>query len=485
MDTKKFEKIDENIFQYKNIRFYASLKLLQQMDEQVLIQAKNISKLPGLVGYVTVLADAHWGYGFPIGGSAAFDIDSGVISIGGVGFDINCGVRTLKTDLKYNDIKKDIEKLADILYKNVPAGLGSEGSIYLSGNAIDEILVKGAKWAVENGYGDENDLEYIEDNGRVDFANPDMVSNKAKKREQNQVGTLGSGNHYLEVQMVEQIFDENIAQTFGLFKNQIVISIHCGSRGLGHQIGIDYLESFLKNANKLGLNIPEKEIVYLPFKYKVAQEYFQAVNCGINYAFANREVLGDIVRKSFKKLFKSSKIELLYDVGHNTVKIEEHDIRFNNSKNANKDFNNNGKKKYIKKLIVHRKGATRGFGPGVNNIPLKYKDVGQPVIIGGDMGDHSYILSGTKKAMYMNFGTTVHGAGRVLSRHKARKNYRAEQEINKLLKKGIIIKYHSIRSVAEEIPQAYKDVEEVVNSIDKAGISKKVAKLKPIIVIKG
>ena len=471
MDISKFEKLEEGIFKYKNILFFSTEKILLQMDEQVMVQATNVSRLPGLVGSVSILADSHWGYGFPIGAAAAFDMDEGIISIGGVGFDINCGVRTMITDLKLNDIKKDKQILATQLYQDIPAGLGSEGAISLSKRQINEIPIKGARWAVENGFGLFEDLDFIEDNGMVKNANPDKVSSRAKEREKNQVGTLGSGNHYLEVQYVEKIYDENIASIFGLTKNQIVVTIHCGSRGLGHQIGTDYLDKFLTRANKLKIALPEKEIVSLPFKDKLAQDYFEAVNCGINYAFANREVLGHIVRKVFKNIFGKIKLSLLYDVGHNTVKIEEHFI---------------GKKKNIsKRLIVHRKGATRGFGPGHPQIPLKYRDAGQPIIVGGSMGTASYILVGTQKAMEYNFGTTIHGAGRLLSRHKARKSYRAENEIEKLEKKDIIIKYHSIRSVAEEVPQAYKDIDYVIDAITISGISKKVARLKPIIVIKG
>lgn len=430
-------------------------------------QIYNVATLPGIQKYSLAMSDVHPGYGFPIGGVGAFDIDTGVIAVGGVGFDINCGVRALTTPLKKDDLNEEIKnKIANQFFRDIPVGLGSKGAIKLSLEEIDEVLVKGAEFAIERGFGLKEDLEFIEENGRVENANPANVSEKAKKRQFRQVGTLGSGNHYLEMQYVDEIFDQKAAEIFGLKKDQVIISLHCGSRALGHQIGTDYLKILYQAALKYKLPIREKELVCAPFKSPEGQQYFTAVNCGINTAFANRQVLTHLVRNSlfYSINIEPEKIKVLYDVGHNNVKIEEHEGR---------------------QLLVHRKGATRAFGPGRKEIPAKYQSIGQPVIVGGTMGTHSYILRGTEQGMKETWGSACHGAGRLFSRIKAKKKWRADELIKELGEKGIVIKGKSKSGLAEEAPGSYKDVDIVVNVMHNASISKKVAKLKPMIVIKG
>jgi tRNA-splicing ligase RtcB len=412
------------------------------------------------------MADVHPGYGFPIGGVGAFDVETGVIAVGGIGFDINCGVRTLKTKLTEEDINKDKEKLADTLFKSIPAGLGSKGDIKLSLHEIDEVLVKGAKYAVDLGYGFREDLEFIEENGCVAGAVPGNVSQKAKQRQFKQIGTLGSGNHYLEVQVIDEVFDEKAAKAYGLNKGQVMVSIHCGSRGLGHQIGTDYLKELDAASKKYNIPIRERELVAAPFKSPEGQKYFSAVNAGINCAFANRQALAHLTRKAFKESIGVDEKELktFYEIGHNTAKLETHEG---------------------KEMIVHRKGSTRAFGPGRHDIPDDYRNIGQPVLVGGTMGTCSFILHGTEKGMKDTFGSAMHGAGRNMSRQQAKKQWRGEELVKELASKGIIIKGHSLGGVAEEAPGAYKDVLDVVDVMHNAGIVKKVVKLKPLISIKG
>jgi len=439
-------------------------------DWSTLKQLRNIASLPGIQKNALALADCHPGYGAPIGGVAAMDLDEGVITFGSIGFDINCGVRTLATDLRREDIEGKKEELAEELFRHIPAGLGVTGELKLSESEIDSVLEKGAEYAVKQGYGFREDLKFIEMDGVAEGANTENVSRKAKQRQFKQVGTLGSGNHYLEVQYVEEILEEESAKAFGLFEGQILISIHCGSRALGHQIGTDYLIELKKASEKYGLNLADGELVSAPIASEEGQKYFSAVNAGMNCAFANRQVLTHLTRESFERVLgvPGKKIRTLYEVGHNTAKIEEHLV--------------DGKKK---KLLVQRKGATRGFGPGRKEIPVNYRKVGQPILVGGTMGTSSYILRGTEKGMLETFGSGVHGAGRKMSRHNAIKQFNGEQIEKELRSKGIILKARSVKGAAEEAPGAYKDIDAVVGVMERAGVNRIVARLKPVITVKG
>lgn len=589
---------------YIDREMVAELEREEKTDWSTLRQLKNIASLPGIQVRALALADCHPGYGAPIGGVTAMDLDEGVISFGSIGFDINClawdtrilteqepikiaefkpgkhnictiegnlikatspsafmklkpknkvlkivtecgntikatedhpfqtkngmieiknltigtviatidnskilwekiekikeikyqgrvydftipkthnfiannfvvsncGVRTLATNLGKKDIEEKKQELAEELFRHIPAGLGSTGELKLNESEIDEVLVKGAEYALECGYGFKEDLEFIEMNGRAPGADPESVSHKAKQRQFKQVGTLGSGNHYLEVQFVEKIFEQESAEAFGLFEGQILVSIHCGSRALGHQIGTDYLIELRNASEKYGLELADKELVSAPISSEEGQRYFSAVNAGMNCAFANRQVLAHLTRESLEKVLgvDQKEIRTFYEVGHNTAKIEEHEVE--------------GK---AKKLLVHRKGSTRGFGPGREEVPKKYRAFGQPILVGGTMGTASYILRGTEKGMKETFGSGVHGAGRKMSRHAAIKRFRGEQIARDLAGRGMIIKTHSWKGAAEEAPGAYKDIDEVVEVMDSAGINKMVARLKPLITIKG
>lgn len=435
-----------------------------------LAQIVNVAALPGIQRASMAMADVHPGYGFPIGGVGAFDMDEGVVSVAGVGYDINCGVRTLRTDLTCQEIEPKKEILADVLYQTVPAGLGSTGDIRLSKKEIDKVLVEGAEFVVRRGYGFEDDLVYIEERGRIAGANPEAVSHKAKERQFKQVGTLGSGNHYLEVQWVEEIYDDRVAGVYGLFPEQILISIHSGSRALGHQIGNDYLPELERASRKYGIPIRERELVCAPVGSPEGREYLSAVNCGINCAFANRQALAHLARVGFQRALgvRPDHIPTLYEVAHNTAKVETHDV--------------GGQEK---KLVVHRKGATRAFGPGRPELPAAYRPVGQPVLVGGTMGTYSYILHGTERAMEDTFGSALHGAGRVMSRRQAKKQFWGGDVIQNLAQRGIVIRAHSKAGVAEEAPGAYKDVDQVVDVMHHAGIIRKVARVRPLICIKG
>ncbi|MFW6048791.1 MAG: RtcB family protein [Candidatus Bipolaricaulota bacterium] len=433
-------------------------------------QLINVASLPGIVSASIGLADIHPGYGFPIGGVGAFDVEDGVVVAGGVGFDINCGVRLLRTPLEVRDVTKVKDKLADALYRTVPAGLGSEGEINLSIEEIDKALVQGARFGLEIGYGIEDDLEYVEENGRIDGADPKNVSRRAKQRQFKQVGTLGSGNHYLEVQEVEEIYDREAGDAYGLHEGQIVISIHTGSRALGHQIGQDYLSKLKDASKKYDLPIEERELVSAPIDSPEGREYLSAMRCGMNCAFANRQVLAGLARRGFSRVvdIPPKEIRTVYEVGHNTAKVEDHTV--------------NGVQQ---RLLVHRKGATRAFGPGREELPEAYRGVGGPVLVGGTMGSSSYVLRGTETAMKMTFGSGIHGAGRAMSRKKAKSKFWGEDVETSLRSRGIVVKSHSYPGLAEEAPGAYKDVDRVVDSVDTNGLTPKVAKLKPIIVVKG
>jgi tRNA-splicing ligase RtcB len=414
------------------------------------------------------MPDAHWGYGFPIGGVAAFDAAEGVISAGGVGFDISCGVRTIETGLHAADIAPVKGALADALFHQIPAGVGSVGSIHLTDDEMDAMLSGGAQWAVRQGYGRPADLERIEEGGRMPDARPDCVSARAKRRQRDEMGTLGSGNHYLEVQQVAAVFDEPVAHIFGLHEGDIVVSIHCGSRGLGHQIGTEFLKRMVESAAEHGLRLPDRELACAPIRSALGQEYVGAMRGGINCALANRQIITHLVRRVFEPFFPSADLSLLYDVSHNTCKVEPHVI--------------DGEERA---LFVHRKGATRAFGPGHPSLPPSLAAVGQPVLIGGTMGTSSYVLVGAPESMRRSFGSSCHGAGRAMSRHEALRRFRGRKVVDELAHRGVIVRSPSARGVAEEAPGAYKDVTAVVDAADQAGLSRKVARLEPVICVKG
>jgi len=442
-------------------------------DEESLEQVANVAFLPGIVDKSLAMPDIHWGYGFPIGGVAATRVDDGVISPGGVGFDINCGVRLLRTNLTEDEVKPRIERLLSDLFINVPSGLGSKGKIRLRGNEIDKLLRQGAAWAVAAGYGESEDLEFTEERGCLGGADPDKVSVKAKSRGTPQSGTLGSGNHFLEVQVVDEIYDAETARAFGIEgTGQILVLIHTGSRGFGHQVCTDYLKTMGVAVKNYGIDLPDRQLACAPVKSPEGQSYLAAMACAANYAWANRQCITHWTRESFSRVLAKSPrdlgMEIIYDVAHNIAKIEEHQVE--------------GKKLTV---CVHRKGATRAFPAGHPDLPKAYRKVGQPVLIPGDMGRYSYVAVGTEKAMEETFGSTCHGAGRVQSRSAAKRSIRGADVANELAAKGIAIKVASIASLAEEAPAVYKDVAEVVHITDAAGISPKVVKARPIGVIKG
>ncbi|MBI5599373.1 MAG: RtcB family protein [Deltaproteobacteria bacterium] len=433
-------------------------------------QVANVACLPGIEKASLAMADIHPGYGFAIGGVGAFDMARGVISVAGVGFDINCGVRVLKTPLHRNDVEPLKETIANQLFRDVPAGVGSTGEIKLKEAEIDELLVKGSAFVVDRGYGFADDLEYTEERGAVADARPENVSHRAKERQFRQVGTLGSGNHYLEVQWVEEVYDQAAATAYGIEKDQILIAIHCGSRALGHQIGTDYLKTLEEASRKYSIPIRDRELVCAPINSDEGRRYLSAVNCGINCAFANRQAISHLARLAFARVtgIKPVDIRLLYDVAHNTCKIETHTVDGKN-----------------KKLLVHRKGATRAFGPGRDEVPEAFRAAGQPLLVGGTMGTASYILRGTEKGMEDCFGSAVHGAGRALSRMQAKRQWRGSDIIAELREKGIIIKTRNKSDVAEEAPGAYKDVDSVVGIMHNSGVNHRVARLRPLVCVKG
>ncbi len=448
---------------------FASRELVEAMDDKVGEQVANVASLPGIVAAAYAMPDAHWGYGFPIGGVAAFDADDGgVVSAGGVGFDISCGVRTLHTGLKLADIEREKKRLADILYARIPAGVGSTGTIHLGHAEMAAMLKGGARWAVQQGYGLEADLARIEEHGCVAGADPAAVSDQARKRQRDEMGTLGSGNHYLEVQVVSEIFDATAARAYGLAAGDVVVSIHCGSRGLGHQIGTDYLREMVIAAPAAGIALPDRELACAPLKSALGQRYLGAMRAGINCALANRQILTHLARQAFATVFPGAHLPLLYDVSHNTCKEETHTV--------------DGHKR---RLFVHRKGATRAFGPGHAELPPEYAKAGQPVLIGGSMGTASYILAGSAGTEERAFGSACHGAGRAMSRHAATRRWQGRALIDELAARGILIRSPSARGVAEEAPLAYKDVSAVVDSSERAGLAGKVARLSPLVCIKG
>ncbi|HDM31875.1 MAG TPA: RtcB family protein [bacterium] len=450
-------------------RIYVSEKMLEDcFRDESITQLINTTTLPGIVKYAVAMPDIHEGYGIPIGGVVATKYPEGVISPGGVGMDENCGVRLLKSEYTEKEIRPYLEKLATEIQKEVPSGLGRGRQIKLSIEEIDRILEGGVPYLVKKGYGEKEDIENCEHQGKMEMADPSCVSYKAKNRGRDQVGTLGSGNHFCEIQKVEEIFDEEIAKIFGLFKDQIVVMIHTGSRGLGHQNCTDYLRILMPIYPKYGIKLPDKELCCVPFNSPEGQKFFKAMSSACNFAWANRHMITYYVRKAWKNILgKKTNLKLLYDVAHNIAKIEEHEI--------------DGKKM---KLIVHRKGATRAFPANHPEIPEKYKKVGQPVLIPGSMGTASYVCVGTEKSKEA-FYTVNHGAGRTMSRRQATRTISGREVINHLQRKGIIVKCFSMRGIAEEAPVAYKDIDNVIEVVHQAGLAKKVAKLTPLAVIKG
>ena len=457
------------------VKVFASDKLVNKMRQDATFQqGANSACLPGVYRHSVILPDGHQGYGFPIGGVAATDYEEGVISPGGVGYDINCGVRVLTTNLDEKDVRPKLRDLIDTLFTEVPTGVGKSGKIYLQGQrGVDEVLAGGAAWAVENGYGWEEDLNHQEAGGRIEHADPSKVSSHAKQRGMKQVGTLGSGNHFLEIQLVDQIYDEHAAKAMGITREgQVTVMIHSGSRGLGHQVCGDYIKTMTQAMRKYNLNLPDRELCSAPTTSPEGQAYLGAMSAAANYAWANRQTMMHWTREAFSRVLRQSpedlEMHLVYDVAHNMGKVETHEIEGKNTK-----------------VIVHRKGATRAFPPGHSETPSKYKEIGQPVLIPGTMGTASYILIGNQKGMDLTFGSTAHGAGRFMSRTRAKKRFFGKEVQRKLASEGIIVRSAKAIVIAEEAPGAYKDVDEVVRVSDSVGIATKAVRLRPIGVIKG
>jgi len=454
-------------------RLIMNEKLFKGLEKGALDQCANVATLPGIYNYSIALPDAHWGYGFPIGGVAAFDMNNGVVSPGGVGYDINCGVRILTTNLDEKDVRPRIKALTSSVFNNVPSGVGATGKIRIESNRLDAVLEGGAKWAVQQGYGWEEDLERTEEKGCMKEADADKVSSRAKQRGAPQLGTLGSGNHYLETQIVEKIFDEKAAKTMGITHiGQVTVMIHSGSRGCGHQIASDYIRVMEGAAVKYKISLPDRQLACAPINSKEGLDYLAGMRCGANYAWANRQCITHWVRESFQKVLAMDAeklgLHMIYDVAHNVAKLERHDI--------------DGK---AVEVCVHRKGATRSFPPRHPDIPLIYSEIGQPVLVGGSMGTASYILVGTEQAMKETFASTIHGAGRTMSRAGATRKFSPRDIMRRLESQGIEIQAASIGELAEEASESYKNVDDVVDSAEKAGISKKVVRLRPLSVIKG
>jgi tRNA-splicing ligase RtcB len=452
-------------------RLYATEQILASMDSGVFEQVTNVACLPGIRRYALCMPDGHWGYGFPIGGVAAFDPREGVISPGGVGYDINCGMRLIRTDLTLDEVKPRLDQLMTELFRKVPAGVGSKGFVRLNRQEFDDVLRKGARWCIERGYGWQHDLERLEEQGCIQGADPSKISDQAVQRGINQLGTLGSGNHYLEVQVAsnDRIFDQRTAAALGVTgHDQIVVMVHCGSRGFGHQVASDYLKVFEKAMRQYGIAVKDQQLACAPFRSPEGQDYFVAMNCAANSAFANRQVITHRIREAFGSVFgcpaESLGMEIVYDVAHNIAKVERY---------GEGD------------LVVHRKGSTRAFGPGRPELPDFYRETGQPVICGGSMETGSYLLVGTDRAMQDTFGSTMHGSGRTMSRAQAKRSVRGEQLKRQMEQRGIIVKAVSMSGLAEEAGFAYKNISDVVETVDRAGITKKVAELRPIGNIKG
>jgi len=458
-------------------RIYATEKMLGEIiQDKSLEQAVNVATLPGIQKYSLAMPDIHEGYGFPIGGVAATTYPDGAVSPGGIGFDINCGVRLLRSEKTYNEIKKYLESLGTAIYREVPSGVGRGGRLKLHDRELDKIFLGGAQEMVRMGYGENGDHYYLEEHGKMGSADPEKVSATARSRGRDQLGTMGAGNHFVEVQRVDEIFEEEAARTLGLFKDQITVMIHTGSRGLGHQVATDYISLMMRAMLKYGIELPDRELACAPFDSHEGRDYFAAMSSAANFAWANRQLITWEVRKAWEDILGGGggKLKIVYDVSHNIAKLEEYTLE---------DSQNDTAKKV--NLIIHRKGATRAFGPGHPEIQELYRNIGQPVLIPGSMGTASYVLIGTNQAMEKTFGSSCHGAGRRLSRHAAKRQVRGENLRSQLEKQGIIIRAGSMSGLAEEAPLAYKDVDSVVEVVHRAGIAKRVARLKPLVVVKG
>jgi len=452
-------------------RIYATPSILQAMDAGVFEQVTNVACLPGIRRYALCMPDGHWGYGFPIGGVAAFDVRTGIISPGGVGYDVNCGMRLIRTNLTQKDVQPSLERLMAELFRRVPAGVGASGFVRLDRSSFEDVMVHGARWCIERGFGWHHDLEAMEERGCIAGADPSKISNQAVSRGINQLGTLGSGNHYLEIQVVssDRVFDAETASAWGITgHDQIVVMVHCGSRGFGHQVASDYLKVFEKAMRRYEISVKDQQLACAPFSSVEGQDYFAAMNCAANTAFANRQIITHQIREAFSTVFGRSAeemgMELVYDVAHNIAKVERY---------AEGD------------LVVHRKGSTRALGPSSTDLPQRYRLTGQPVMCGGSMETGSYLLVGTDRAVDETFGSTMHGAGRTMSRTQAKKSIRGEQLQQEMKRRGILVKAVSMSGLAEEAGVAYKNISEVVETVDHAGITKKVAELRPIGNIKG
>jgi len=482
MNKKDFEKIHDYLWEvpqdYREdmrvpARLYASEKLLDAtLRDRSLEQLINTATLPGIVKYALAMPDIHQGYGFPIGGVAATELPHGVISPGGVGYDINCGVRLMGTNILQEEIAPYIEDLTAILYQNCPSGVGRKGQLRLSEKELDELVVKGSRWALKNGYARKQDVERTEEGGELPGADPSKLSPRARQRGRPQVGSLGAGNHFIEVDVIEEIYDEDAADVMGLRQGNVAVQVHCGSRGFGHQVCSDYVKRLQGAVQKYKIRLPDRQLVCAPFDSREGKAYFGAMACAVNYAFANRQVLAHYVRLSFEDVL-AGKVDdwdvfQIYDVAHNIAKVEVHEV--------------DGEKK---RLCVHRKGATRAFGPGFMGLPKDFRDMGQPVLVPGSMGTRSYVLVGTEESMEQTFGSTCHGAGRTMSRSQAKKKIHGGRLRDELENKGIVVRAGSMKGLAEEAPAAYKDVDGVVQVVHGAGIARKVAQLRPLAVIKG
>lgn len=464
---------DSNLGMKVPVRIYANETLLQKMlSDRTIMQARNVASIPGIVSHSVVLPDGHEGYGFPVGGVAAMDAEEGMISPGGVGYDINCGVRLLRSNLNEQTVRLKLKDLVNDLFSSIPSGVGSKGAVRLTNSELDEVLVNGVNWAIEHGYGSSNDSEVCEENGKIANADPNQVSDKARKRGAPQLGSLGSGNHFLEIQKVAEIHDEEAANRMGIKEGTITVLVHCGSRGFGHQVCSDYLRVAEQAMEKYNIHLPDRELACVPNNSEEGESYRKAMFAALNFAWSNRQMITHWTRKSFERVFDQTEsdldMKLVYDVAHNIAKVEKHKV--------------DGEER---NLVVHRKGATRAFPSNRAEIPSKYRDLGQPVLVPGSMGTSSWILLGKSNSMDLSFGSTAHGAGRTMSRSKARRNFTEDNVKKSLNDKGIFIKALTRDGVVEETPEAYKDVDSVVNVSHNLGIATKVAKLIPIGVIKG
>jgi tRNA-splicing ligase RtcB len=482
VDRKDFRRVDEYLWELPKglrdsmrvpARIFADSELLKDVSgDRTVEQLIDVTALPGVVKYAMAMPDFHQGYGFPIGGVAAMDAGSGVISPGGVGYDINCGVRMLGTHLEYEEVAPYLQELTAALYTSCPSGVGGKGRVRVSERELDELITQGSPWALKRGLARREDLDHTEEGGSMPGADPSQVSKRAKQRGRSQVGSLGGGNHFLEIDVVDEIYDPEVADVFGLRENQIVVQVHCGSRGFGHQVCDDYVKSLQGAVRKYGFDLPARELVCAPIDSPEGRAYYGAMACAVNFAFVNRQVLTMGVREAFEMVLagKVSNFDLfqIYDVAHNIAKFEEHDV--------------DGRRK---RLCVHRKGATRAFGPGLSQVPADYRSVGQPVLVPGSMGTASYVLVGTEKAMELSWGSTCHGAGRTMSRTQARKTVWGGDLRKELEEQGIVVQAGSNKGLAEEAPVAYKDVSHVVEVVHGAGLACKVARVRPLGVIKG